>query len=152
MMTMADKAFVDTNILLRAVLPNMKQHAQVDALLKRTIRDGAELWINGQVIREFIVQATHPRTLTEPMTTQQVVQEIEAMKPLFQIADETSAVRDKLLELLREYPTQGKQVHDTNLVATMLVYQIDTLLTLNIDDLKRFEDRIKIVSLEEETP
>lgn len=142
------KVFLDTNILLRMILTQMNQHAEVDALVKRTISEGAELWISGQVIREFIVQATHPRTLAEPLTIEQVVHEIEAMKPLFQIADETTAVRDKLLELLQQYPTQGKQVHDANLVATMLVYEIDTLLTLNVDDLKRFEDKIKIISLE----
>ncbi len=148
-MMMADvKVFLDTNILLRMILTQMNQHAEVDALVKRTIRDGAELWISGQVIREFIVQATHPRTLAEPLTIEAVVREIEAMKPLFQIADETAAVRDKLLELLQQYPTQGKQVHDANIVATMLAYDIDTLLTLNVDDLKRFENTIKIVSLE----
>lgn len=152
-MTMrGDKVFVDTNILLRAVLTQMKQHAEVDALVKHTVREGAELWISGQIIREFIVQATHPRTLAEPLTIEQVVREIAAMKPLFQVADETTAVRDKLLELLLEYPTQGKQVHDANLVATMLTYEIDTLLTLNVDDLKRFEGKIKIISLEKGNP
>lgn len=148
MMTGA-KVFLDTNILLRMILTQMNQHAEVDALVKRIIREGAELWINGQVIREFIVQATHPRTLAEPLTIEQVVREIETMKPLFQIADETAAVRDKLLELLQQYPTQGKQVHDANLVATMMAYEIDTLLTLNVDDLKRFGDKIKITSLDQ---
>lgn len=142
------KVFLDTNILLRTILTQMNQHAEVDALVKRTISEGAELWISGQIIREFIVQATHPRTLAEPLTIEQVVHEIEAMKPLFQIADETVAVRDKLLELLQQYPTQGKQVHDANLVATMIAYEIETLLTLNVDDLKRFEGKIKIISLE----
>jgi predicted nucleic acid-binding protein len=151
-MTMTDaKVFVDTNILLRMILTQMNQHSEVDALVKRTIREGAALWISGQVIREFIVQATHPRTLAEPLTITQVVQEIEAMKPLFQIADETAAVRDQLLELLQQYPTQGKQVHDANIVATMLAYEIDTLLTLNVKDLERFEDKITLISLEEKT-
>ena len=141
------KVFLDTNILLRMILTQMNQHAEVDALVKRTISEGAELWISGQVIREFIVQATHPRTLAEPLTIEQVVHEIEAMKPLFQIADETAGVRDKLLELLQQYPTQGKQVHDANIVATMIAYEIDTLLTLNVDDLKRFENVINLISL-----
>ena len=145
-MTMAGKAFVDTNILLRAVLTEMKQHPQCDALLKRMIREDAELWISGQVIREFIVQATHPRTLQTPLTIAQVVHEINTIKPLFEIADETAVVRDRLLKLLQEYPTQGKQVHDANIVATMLAYGVDTLLTLNVDDLKRFEDKITLVS------
>lgn len=141
------KVFLDTNILLRTILTQMNQHDEVDALVKRTISEGAELWISGQVIREFIVQATHPRTLAEPLRIEQVVREIEAMRPLFQIADETTAVRDKLLELLQQYPTQGKQVHDANIVATMIAYEIDTLLTLNVDDLKRFENVINLISL-----
>lgn len=73
-MTTGAKVFLDSNILIRMVLSQMNQHAAVDALVKRTIRNGAELWISGQVIREFIVQATHPRTLTEPLTIEQVVQ------------------------------------------------------------------------------
>ena len=141
------KVFVDTNIVLRSILTQMNQHAEVDALVKRFIRDGAELWISGQVIREFIVQATHPRTLVEPLTIEAVAQEVGSMKSLFQIADETEAVRDKLLDLLQQYSTQGKQVHDANIVATMLAYEIDTLLTLNVDDLKRFDDIITLVSV-----
>jgi predicted nucleic acid-binding protein len=150
MMTMGAKAFVDTNILLRALLTQMGQHVQADALLKRMISEDAELWISGQVIREFIVQATHPNTLEESLTMGEVIHEINTIRPLFQIADETAAVRAKLLELLQVYPTAGKQVHDANIVATMLVYDITTLLTLNVDDLRRFEDRIKIVTLEED--
>lgn len=144
---MGAKVFLDTNILLRMILTQMNQHPEVDTLVKRTIHEGAELWISGQVIREFIVQATHPRTLIEPLTIEQVIAQIDAIKPLVQIADETSAVRDQLLELFRTYPTQGKQIHDANIVATMLAYDIDTLLTLNVDDMKRFDGVIRIVSL-----
>ena len=50
-----------------------------------------------------------------------------------------------------EYPTLGKQVHDANIVATMLAHGIDMLLTLNVDDFKRFEDKITLISLEEKT-
>ena len=50
------------------------------------------------------------------------------------------------MEILGVYPSGGKQIHDANIVATMLVYGIDTLLTLNVEDMKRFADRIKILS------
>jgi predicted nucleic acid-binding protein len=129
------------------MVTEINQHAEVDMLVKRIIREGAELWISGQVMREFIVQATHPRTLTNPLTISQVIREIEAIKKLFQIADETVGVRDKLIELIQQYPTQGKQIHDANLVATMLAYDIDTLLTLNVSDMQRFSDKIKLISL-----
>jgi predicted nucleic acid-binding protein len=145
---MAAKVFVDTNILLRALLTEMDLHREADASLKEMLRENTELWISGQVIREFIVQATHPRTLKIPLTADEVIQQLRLIQPVFEIADENAAVRETLLELLREYPTTGKQVHDANIVATMLVHRVDTLVTLNIDDMKRFSDRISLVSLE----
>jgi len=139
-------AFVDTNVLLRAILTQMDDHAPSDTLVKRLWREGVTLWISGQVIREFIVQATHPKTLKIPLSMADVIATVDAITPLFQVADETPAVRAELLRLLREFPTGGKQVHDANLVATMLVYGIDTLLTINVDDLKRFGGIVTIVS------
>ncbi len=151
MMIMGVKVFVDTNILLRAVLTDIEWHTEADELLKRMLQENAELWISGQVIREFIVQATHPKTLKVPLTIEEVIREIGLIEPLVQVADETAAVRAKLLSLLQIYPTQGKQVHDANIVATMLVNDVDTLLTINIDDFKRFADTIKLISIKRET-
>ena len=76
-----------------------------------------------------------------------VLKQINLIKVTCSVADETEQVTLKLLELLKTYPTRGKQIHDANLVATMLTYGIDTLLTLNIDDLKRFEPAIQLMTL-----
>lgn len=147
-MTMAGKAFVDTNILLRAFLTDMRLHLEADKLIKEMLRDNTALWISGQVIREFIVQATHPKTLKTPLTIDEVIELITKIQLLFHIADETVTVRENLLGLLKEYPTSGKQVHDANIVATMLAFDVDILLTLNIEDFKRFESKITLVSLD----
>jgi hypothetical protein len=46
-----------------------------------------------------------------------------------------------------------RSVHITmsflNIVATMLAYEIDTLLTQNVADMQRFDSRIKIIPLAE---
>ena len=68
------------------------------------------------------------------------------------VADETPEVTDQLLELLRTYPTRGKQVHDANIVATMLVNGVDTLLTMNVADFQRFHDRINLIPLRADVP
>jgi hypothetical protein len=72
---------------------------------------------------------------------------MHAIRTAFKIADETEAVTDQLLTLLRLYPTGGKQIHDANIVATMIVYGITTLLTNNVNDVRRFADRITIITL-----
>jgi predicted nucleic acid-binding protein len=41
----------------------------------------------------------------------------------------------------------GAQIHDANIVATMQVYNIPTLLTHNTKDFKRFSSLISIMPL-----
>jgi predicted nucleic acid-binding protein len=147
MVMMAGKAFVDTNILLRAIIRQLDQHIEAEALIRKMWNDEVELWISRQVIREYLVQATHPRSFEPSLTVKQVLDQMEIITTLFRVADETHDVTTLLFSLLKSYPTAGKQVHDANLVATMLANNIDTLLTLNIDDFKRFGDKIKIVSV-----
>lgn len=148
-MTTGAKAFVDTNILLRAMIPRMALHTESEALIQKMWASDVELWISRQIIREYLVQATHPNTFKQPLIVEQVLVQMEVVESLFRIADETREVTAQLLALLKTYPTRGKQVHDTNIVATMLVYGIDTLLTLNAGDMKRFEPKIKLIPLEE---
>ena len=147
MTTTGGKAFVDTNMLLRAFSENMALHRQAKALIFEMVAADSELWISRQVIREFLVQCTHPRTFPVPMQIEDVLRLLDEIRNSFRIADETAEVTAQLLQLLKQYPTRGKQVHDANIVATMLVNGVDTLLTMNVADFQRFQDRITLVPL-----
>ncbi|MBX3015254.1 MAG: hypothetical protein KF832_27290 [Caldilineaceae bacterium] len=63
------------------------------------------------------------------------------------MADENAATTTHLLQLLQTISIGGKQVHDANRVATMLVYGIDTLLTHNVADFVRFAHLITVMPL-----
>lgn len=146
-MTIQDaRAFVDTNVLLRLMMPQLAGHLQAEALMARMWQEGVELWISRQVIREYLVQVTNPVAFSPSLTVQQVMDQIEAIQFLFIVADETQSVTDELLSLLQQYPTRGKQIHDANIVATMLAHEIRTLLTLNVADMKRFTSKITLIS------
>jgi predicted nucleic acid-binding protein len=56
-------------------------------------------------------------------------------------------VSERLLALLDDVGCAGKQVHDANIVATMLVHGVDTLVTINTDDFARFEKLLRIRKL-----
>lgn len=146
---MAAKAFVDTSILLRAMIPGLSRHSEAESLIQHMWENNTDLWISRQVLREYLVQATHPNSFSPPLTIEQVIRQIEIIRTLFRVADETGLVTDHLLTLLQNHATRGKQVHDANLVATMLANEVDILLTLNVKDFKRFGDKIEIISLEE---
>ncbi|WP_148650020.1 type II toxin-antitoxin system VapC family toxin [Nostoc sp. NIES-3756] len=55
---------------------------------------------------------------------------------------------ERLLTLMAEIPSGGKQVHDANIVATMLVYGIPQLFTHNTTDFARFSELITVLPLQ----
>ena len=50
------------------------------------------------------------------------------------------------LRISRQLPVGGKQIHDANIVATMLAYGERRLLTYNAADFHRYGDRIELVA------
>ena len=86
------------------------------------------------------------------MAIEDVLAKLAEAQKLCQVADDTPAVTAHLCDLLRDYPTRGKQIHDANIVATMLANNIDTLLTLNVADFQRFEDQITILTPDSPLP
>lgn len=138
---------MDTNILLRGMLSQMDKHQAASHRLLALRAAGSELWISPQVIREYLVQVTHPRTFVPPLPMEVIARQINDIQTLFLIAEETVTVVRRLIELLKEHPTGGKQIHDANIVATMLTYGIGTLLTLNFEDMKRFSGKVEVISL-----
>lgn len=146
---MGGKAFIDTNVLLRANNTSLPLHQEAYLLIQQTLRDGFEVWVSRQVIREYLAQITRPGFLSTPISAAQAEEHVQNIQILFQVADETEAVTRQLIELLKDFPTAGKQIHDANIVATMLVYDIDTLLTQNLDDMKRFASKVKLIPLVE---
>ena len=62
----------------------------------------------------------------------------------FEILEDGPRVTAHLVVLCREVPVAGKQVHDANIVATMLAHGERRLATLNAKDFRRYGDRIEI--------
>ena len=105
------------------------------------------LWVSRQVIREFLVARSRPQTFAEPSSPKELVERVRFIEAHFRVADEDAAVTTQLLDLLQRYAVGGKQVHDANVVATMRVHGVRRLLTHNVEDFRRFEPEIEVVSL-----
>lgn len=146
-MTDVKNVFVDTNVLTRATITSAPMHQEAREVLDRLADSGATLWISGQVIREYMVNATREQTYSKPIPMPQVIEQIKRFRTLFKVAEETIAVVDQMLSLAATLPLRGKQIHDVNIVATMLVYGLPHLLTLNEDDFKQFKSTIEIIGL-----
>lgn len=151
-MTTGGDAFLDTNILLRATLPAMPLHREATDLVAAQRVRGVVLWISRQIIREYIAVVTRPQTFLTPLSMAEATAQARKFERLFVVADDTAQVTARLLALLQEHPTGGRQIHDANIVATMLAYGIPTLLTHNVDDMNRFVGKIAVVPLRAAPP
>ncbi len=144
----AEPLFIDTNILIYANVAIAPFHQQALDALTLAQQSDRPLWISRQVLREFIAVRTRPQTFAKPSTPEVVIERVRYLEEHFQVADDTVIVTEQLIKLLGEFKIGGKQVHDANIVATMLAYDIPCLLTHNIKDFQRFEGVIKIESIE----
>jgi predicted nucleic acid-binding protein len=61
MTTTTVKAFVDTNVLLRATVSTMPLHTEASTLIRVQRQNGVQLWISRQVLREFIAHVSRPQ-------------------------------------------------------------------------------------------
>lgn len=142
----AGALFVDTNVLVYANITEAPQHDAALAAITRARNDGRTLWISRQVLREYLVTLTRPQAFEDvPRAT--VLEQIRLFREHFEIADDTDTVTQQLIQLMNSIPIGGKQVHDANIVATMLAHRIPALLTHNGQDFKRFGDRIKVEAI-----
>ena len=144
MATMDDNPlFIDTNILVYANVIETPFHEQALAAINTAHEAGRTIWISRQVIREYLVTLTRPQVFDNlPRAT--VLEQVDQFIGRFQVADDTAIVSEQLVKLMSNFKIGGKQVHDANIVATMLAYDIPCLLTHNVKDFRRFGEVIRI--------
>jgi predicted nucleic acid-binding protein len=134
-------------VLVYASVESTPFHKVARELLDNLKVAGTELWISRQIIREYLVAISHPGNFSKPASSDQAAAQVEALIENFRVADETAAVTSRLLALLREIPAGGKQIHDANIVATMLAYHIPTLITHNVRDFARYREKVTLQAL-----
>ena len=145
-MASGDPVFVDTNVLIYASRPNALQHSSARAALSRLRRERSELWLSHQVLRKYLAASTRPQTSGPALPMSSAITDVQRFRATFNVADDRPDVLDGLLRLLSAHPGGGKQVHDANLVATMLGCGVGRLLSYNHADFGRFGNLIELLA------
>jgi predicted nucleic acid-binding protein len=104
------------------------------------------------VIREFVANTTRPQSYTPALPILIVLEQIADFHKTFHILPDSTPVLSKLLELVHKVTVGGKQIHDANIVATMLAYGIEELLTHNVADFELYHPFIRILPLTARMP
>jgi predicted nucleic acid-binding protein len=140
---------IDSGIVLRLVDTKDAKHTEVLQSVRILGDIGEELFLSTQNIAEYCNVATRPIPNNGlGLQPSEAIRLFEKdVEPICQVVFEREAVPQELKRLVSAYSVTGKQVHDARLVAIMLAWQIDNILTLNDRDFRRYEpEGIKIVT------
>ncbi|MGD0699358.1 MAG: PIN domain-containing protein [Trebonia sp.] len=143
-----DRVMLDTNVLLAATDEGRAEHRAALKVVNEWAAGHTDLCTSGQVLREYLVVATRSAEQNGlGMSLPDALGNVRAIRARTSLLAEDSKVSDRLLGLLADIECRGKQVHDANLVATMLVYGVGTVVTMNLADFARFERYVSLIRL-----
>jgi predicted nucleic acid-binding protein len=137
-------SFVDTNILVYSTARGAPFQERARTALARLIAD-EPLFISRQILREYLAVMTRQQVWGKALSLAEAIADTLAFAQRFGVLEDGPPVWEQLTELGRRYSFGGRQVHDANIVATMLAYGERRLLTFNNPDFQRFNDLIEIV-------
>jgi len=132
--------FVDTNVWVARGVEDHIFHQRAHDKLNFLLEQEDLLCTSNQIIRELISVCSLGRGLSRPLTWDELRQQIEALLAQTIFLNESEASTRRLIDLGANYKVIGKQIHDTNIVATMLAHGITRLVTFNPNDFKRFSE------------
>lgn len=142
------RAMLDTNVLLAATDEGRTEHGHALAIVNEWPAQGVTLYTSGQIMREYLAVATRSASkngLGLPLTA--ALANIRALRSRMSLLAEDAKVADRLLSLLDDTACGGKQVHDANVVATMLIHGIGAIVTINLADFTRFAAHVELIGL-----
>jgi predicted nucleic acid-binding protein len=143
--TGAESVFLDTNVLVGASVVAHPSNAVATGLVARLADHGVDLFISPQVCREFLAVLTRGPVEGRNFSSSEAVDALDRWMSGCFLLDDSDEVLAELVMLVARRSVRGRQVHDANVVATMIANRITRLATLDLADFRRYED---LVSLE----
>jgi predicted nucleic acid-binding protein len=138
----SERVFVDTNILIYSTFEDFEpeKHVHCTDILDKLQKAGTTLFISSQILREFFAISTNQNIFKKPLTYKQAVTKMKEFIARFTIVNEKESTIDALIALIGKYAVSRQQIHDMNIVATMVDNEINHLLTYNVKDFKQISE------------
>lgn len=140
--------FLDTNVLVMARFQAAPGHAIARERVQRAGQSGDALRISRQVLREYLATVTRPQSWSAPVPMDAALADMVALQAGFEILEDGPRATEMLTRLCRDVAVAGRQIHDANIVATMLAHGERRLLTFNGRDFRRYGARIELIPVE----
>lgn len=135
---------IDTNVLVHATDPLSVNRLRARGAIKRLAAQGG-LAVTRQILREYLVVMTRHQPTRAAYTLADAFAAASRVIRYADILEDGPNVWVELQNLSRRFSFGGKQIHDTNIVATMLAHGETRVLTFNVIDFRRFHPLIEII-------
>lgn len=133
------RVLVDTNILLRSAQPTHPLCSEATYAVSKLLRQKDAVFFCSQNIAEFWSVATRPAAANGlGFSHEEALQEVANIENLLTLLPDIPAIYPVWKRLVQDHRVQGVKVYNARLVAVMSVYLIDTVLTFNVADFKRY--------------
>ena len=130
---------VDTNVLLRIIDRTSPQNRVARGSASKLRQDGHELLATSQNYAELWNVATRPVSQNGlGLSTAEADRMLRIAERICPLLPDSPAAYPAWRRLVVAYSVSGVQVHDTRIVAAMLVHGITHILTFNTSDFARF--------------
>ena len=131
---------VDSNVLLRLALRDSPDHRVVRTAVASLQSGNAQLFFTHQNISEFWNVATRPKEQNGfGLSVDEVEREVKGIERGLTFLPDSEALYREWRRVVTAYQVRGLQVHDARLAAAMLVHNVPHILTLNVEDFKRYQ-------------
>ncbi len=137
--------FVDTNVLINYRIPGAPHYEFARARLDGAFENSEAVRISRQVLREYLAVLTRPQAWRMAVSREEALEDVSRMARRLPVLEDGPEVTEMFIRLCREVPVGGRQIHDANIVATMLAHGEHRLLTFNTSDFRRYGERIELV-------
>lgn len=133
------RVLVDTNVLLRSAQPNHPLNSQAVHAVSRLLRQRDSVFFSSQNIAEFWNVATRPAGMNGlGLSIDEVVREVSSIESLLTLLPDIPGIYPEWKRVVEQHRVLGVKVYDARLVAVMNLYGVDTILTFNTGDFKRY--------------
>lgn len=130
---------IDTNVLLRLIVPNDPMHPAAVNACSLMISAGEELFAFPQNISEFWNVCTRPVVNNGlGYSTVKANVEINALSQWVTVIPEHIDTYAEWRDLIVKHKVRGVKTHDARLAAAIIAQGLDSLVTFNAKDFKRF--------------
>jgi predicted nucleic acid-binding protein len=150
------KIFLDTNVLIYHTFEDFdkEKHEEACNTLEYLSENEYAIYISSQVLREFFAIATNGKFFKRPLSIEEAVSKRKEFENNFMVLYDNDSSISRLDEIALKYQIKKQDIHDANIVATMVTNEIKEIFSFNRKDFIAYEE-IKLfetVSAEVEKP